>query len=133
MENIQVLNNLIAELDIYVAFSQVAVGSQAEYIRPKLHEMGTGILRLKESRHPCVEVQDGISFIPNDCEFKKDEKHLCLITGPNMGGKSTYIRQVGLICLMAQIGSFVPCSEAELSVLDCILARIGASDCQNKG
>ncbi|CAF0703085.1 unnamed protein product [Brachionus calyciflorus] len=133
LDALQNLNNLVSELDIYVSFSLVALSSQAEYIRPKLHPMGTGILKLKEARHPCLELQEGINFIPNDCEFIKDEKTFCIITGPNMGGKSTYIRQIGVLVLMAQIGSFVPASSAELSIVDCILARIGANDCQNKG
>jgi DNA mismatch repair protein MSH2 len=91
---LQVLNNLVAELDVYVSFSQVALSSQNEYIRPKLHPIGSGILKLTESRHPCLELQEGINFIPNDAEFVKGEKEFCIITGPNMGGKSTYIRQV---------------------------------------
>ena len=133
LDPLQNLNNLVSELDIYVSFSLVAMSSQSDYVRPKLHPMGTGILRLKDSRHPCLELQDGINFIPNDCEFIKDEKNFCIITGPNMGGKSTYIRQIAVQVLMAQIGSFVPASCAEISIVDCILARIGANDCQNKG
>lgn len=133
LDPLQSLNNLVSELDIYVSFSLVAMSSQADYVRPKLHPMGTGILRLNDSRHPCLELQEGINFIPNDCEFVKDEKNFCIITGPNMGGKSTYIRQLAVVALMAQIGSFVPASSAEISIVDCILARIGANDCQNKG
>ena len=97
LDPLQSLNNLISELDIYVSFALVVTGSQAEYIKPKLHPLGSGILKLTESRHPCLELQEGISFIPNDVEFVKDEKMFCILTGPNMGGKSTYIRQIGIV------------------------------------
>jgi DNA mismatch repair protein MSH2 len=133
LDDLQSLNNLIAELDIYISFALVVNGSQMEYIKPQLHPLGSGILKLTESRHPCLEVQDGINFIPNDVDFIKGEKDFCILTGPNMGGKSTYVRQIGILVLMAQLGSFVPASKAEITIVDSILARIGANDCQNKG
>jgi DNA mismatch repair protein MSH2 len=133
LEPTQTLNNLISELDIFVSFAEVARSAQNEYVRPKLHPLGTGILRIREGRHPCLELQEGVNFIPNDVEFVKDERAFCILTGPNMGGKSTYIRQIGITVLMAQIGCFVPAASAEISIVDCVLARIGANDCQNKG
>lgn len=127
------MGDVLARLDVLASFSEVAATAPKPYVRPALHDEGVGVMILDQVRHPCLEVQDGMSFIANNVYFKRGECTFLIITGPNMGGKSTYIRSVGIVALLAQIGSFVPCDQAEMSLVDAILARVGADDCQMKG
>ena len=123
----------VATLDVLAGFADLVAVAPAEYVRPEMTPMGVGDIVLEGCRHPCVEAQDEVSFIANDCKLKREDSWFQIITGPNMGGKSTYIRQIGCAVLMAQVGCFVPCSAARISCRDCIFARVGAGDCQLRG
>ena len=124
---------LTAEIDVLCSFAEVAVSAPTPFVRPIMHEKSSDTIHLENSRHPNVEAQDNVRFIANTCSMKKGESWFQIITGPNMGGKSTFIRQVGVCVLLAQIGSFVPCDDATISVRDAIFARVGAGDCQLRG
>ncbi len=116
---------LLSELDVYLSLATVA--TRNGYVRPEVEQDER--ISIRDGRHPVVEqfVKDTY-FVPNDAELDTDKNRLMLITGPNMAGKSTYMRQVALITVMAQIGSFVPAREAHIGIVDKVFTRVGASD-----
>ena len=127
-------SSVMAELDVLCAFAEVAQTAPTPYIRPQMTNADDKELVLLDSRHPLVETQDSCGeFVQNSCKMMKGESWFQIITGPNMGGKSTFIRQVGVNVLLAQVGSFVPCSKAIIPVRDAIFCRIGAGDFQLRG
>lgn len=122
---IQQTAKAIAKLDMFASLALVA--ERNHYVRPSINEQGT--IEIKNGRHPVVEqMVQGDMFIPNDTLLDNGKNRVSIITGPNMAGKSTYMRQVALIVLMAQIGSFVPADSAKIGIVDRIFTRVGASD-----
>ena len=123
---IQGNSSLLAFLDCTCSLAQAAVENR--YVRPVVTD--ERIMQIKNSRHPVVEkfLHPGEEFIPNNIYLNPEEEQIWIITGPNMAGKSTFLRQVGLIVFMAQIGSYVPADEARIGVVDRIFTRVGASD-----
>lgn len=125
IESIQTTAKAIAALDVYASLALVA--EQNNYSRPKLNNKGS--ISIVSGRHPVVEKMiSGDMFVSNDTYLDKNKKLISIITGPNMAGKSTYMRQVALISLMTQIGSFVPADKADMCIVDRIFTRVGASD-----
>ncbi len=118
---------LIAELDVAATLAQVAVENR--YRRPRFSDSGE--MRIDAGRHPVIEKlteRDALRFIPNDVYLHSSKEYIAVITGPNMGGKSTYLRQTALILILAQIGSFVPAEAALLPIVDRVFTRVGAAD-----
>ena len=125
MERISRTANVIAQIDALASLAYVA--ERNHFVRPKLNVRGT--IDIKDGRHPVVEqVIPNDMFISNDTYLDNKKNRVAIITGPNMAGKSTYMRQVALIVLMAQIGSFVPAAKANIGIVDRIFTRVGASD-----
>ncbi len=122
---IQKTAKAIAGIDVFTSLSSVAMRNN--YVKPKINEKGS--IHIKDGRHPVVEqmLKDEL-FVANDTRLDNGKNRIAVITGPNMAGKSTYMRQTALIVLMAQLGSFVPAEEAEIGICDRIFTRVGASD-----
>ncbi|HRZ94075.1 MAG TPA: DNA mismatch repair protein MutS, partial [Candidatus Paceibacterota bacterium] len=130
MTEIQETARALAQLDVLGALAETA--RLFQYVRPRIED--GGVLEIREGRHPVLEqVAAAERFVPNDTRLDLDERQIALITGPNMAGKSTYIRQVAILALLAHTGSFIPAAEARIDLLDRIFTRIGASDDLSRG
>lgn len=125
INNLKKLSSAIASLDVLISFAQVSKSNR--YVRPVIVESDRTLV-IKEGRHPVVEVISKERFVPNDVLLDEGENRTMIITGPNMAGKSTYMRQTALITIMAHMGCFVPAKSAEIPVTDRIFTRVGASD-----
>jgi DNA mismatch repair protein MutS len=124
-DRIQKSANILAQLDALISLAEVALNNN--YVRPKVNH--GEVIDIKSGRHPVVEAMlDTEVFVPNDTYLDQGDERFSIITGPNMSGKSTYMRQVALITLLAQMGSFVPAEFAEIGIVDRIFTRVGASD-----
>lgn len=124
-EIIQTAAQAVAKIDVFCSLAETA--QKQRYIKPKVVDQGG--LEINKGRHPVIEaLQTDEPFVPNDTVMNSDKRQILIITGPNMAGKSTYLRQVALITLMAQIGSFVPADQAQIPIRDQIFTRVGASD-----
>jgi DNA mismatch repair protein MutS len=127
---LQAMARIIAALDVLASFATIA--QRYSYVRPEMDE--GEVIDIKGGRHPILErSSEGRSFIPNDTYLDRGEQRVLILTGPNMAGKSTYLRQVALIVLLAQLGSFVPAARARIGVVDRIFTRIGAQDHLQRG
>ena len=129
VDDITILSNAISELDLYTSLALLAI--ENDYVKPEVDNSFD--FEIVDGRHPVVEAnlkKLNVSFIPNDCvlENKGDDSKLWILTGPNMAGKSTFLRQNAIIIIMAQIGSFVPATKAHIGVIDKLFSRVGASD-----
>jgi DNA mismatch repair protein MutS len=125
MDAIQATARALAELDVFASFADRALANR--YVRPVIG--GESRILIRDGRHPVVEtLAEAERFVPNDTQLDRVENQLLVITGPNMAGKSTYIRQVALIVILAQVGSFVPAASAEIGIVDRVFTRVGASD-----
>ena len=114
----------IARIDVLAGLAELA--ARRKYVRPVVDS--SDAIRIKDGRHPVIEATQEEPFIPNDAYLDREDEQILIITGPNMGGKSTYLRQVALIAILAQMGSFVPAGEASIGIVDRIFTRIGAMD-----
>lgn len=124
-QSVQVAAEIIAELDVLATFAHVA--SDRNYCQPEISS--NPVINIKDGRHPVVECLETTEpFVPNDTVMDTTDTQIMLVTGPNMSGKSTYLRQVALIVLLAQVGSFVPAKSAQIGIIDRIFTRIGAAD-----
>lgn len=125
-ERIQKTAEAVAKLDVFTGFATLA--AENDYCRPTIKT--DGVIRIEDGRHPVVEKLLGLEqrFVANDTLLDKKSNQIAIITGPNMAGKSTYIRQTAIIVLLAQIGSFVPAKSADIGIVDGIFTRVGASD-----
>lgn len=130
---LQEISLIISKIDVLSGFASLAKNN--DYTRPEIFDMGEkgGILKIEGGRHPIVEEISDEEFISNDTDLNMVDASMAILTGPNMSGKSTYIRQVATIVLMAQIGSFVPAKKSEISIVDRIFTRVGASDDLSRG
>jgi DNA mismatch repair protein MSH2 len=142
---IQLVGNLMGHLDVLLCFAHLATSASSKYVLPTFQQTNLETIQLTNARHPLLEVQyslhhaqtkgaNGVqSIVPNSVILQKPDSVVQLISGPNMGGKSTYLRQVGLLCLMAQVGCPIPCDCATMNPVDAIFCRVGASDDQKEG